>query len=262
MVIYVVNAVSHFQMSTCHIKKHMKHHLNPQGGIVIHSLGYDEMFASAPFLKSIGNFVSFNLWKSLPTDFPHKVSPRRMDTNVAKFLDVSAKTHREQRLLCDSAKTNEHVFRETQNLCFHICVDPLVYQTSGTLHHWEPGAPPWHQDTSLVWFHQSMLFERKESTRGRERRESHLFSLLGTSGRLESIAEACESNSGGGLLTNKPFWVTCFNESLLSDMGENEKHTTIQWCSCAGYLNPWHYNILKSLFPLCSFSPHPLCWLV
>lgn len=118
----------------------MKHHLNPQGGIVIHSLGYDEMFASAPFLKSIGNFVSFNLWKSLPTDFPHKVSPRRMDTSVAKFLDVSAKTHREQRLLCDSAKTNEHVFRETQNLCFHICVDPLVYQRDITS--LRAGSPP------------------------------------------------------------------------------------------------------------------------
>ncbi len=150
-----------------------------------------------------------------------------MDINVAKFYDISVKTHGERTLLWDSAKRNENMFiPKFQNLCFHICIEPLVLQTPETLHHWE--SPPWHWDPSLVWFHQSMPFERKECMRGRERRESHLFSLLGTSGRLESIAEACESNSGGGLLTNKPFWVTRFNESLLPDIGENEKHTTVQ----------------------------------
>lgn len=152
-----------------------------------------------------------------------------MDINFAKFLDVSAKTHREQTLLCDSAKTNEHVFREISKSMFSYLRWSARLPDLRNITSLRAGSPPWHQDTSLVWFHQSMLFERKECMRGRERRESHLFSLLGTSGRLESIAEDCESNSGGGLLTNKPFWVTSFNESLLSDMGENEKHTTIQF---------------------------------
>lgn len=68
--------------------------------------------------KSIGNFLSFNPWKPLPTYFPHNVSPRWMDINVAKFHDVSAKTCGEQTLLCDSPKTNEHVFREILKTLF------------------------------------------------------------------------------------------------------------------------------------------------
>ncbi len=151
-----------------------------------------------------------------------------MDINVAKFHDISVKTHGERTLLWDSAKRNENMFIEKfQNLCFHICIEPLVLQTPETLHHWEPRAPRGIGTLHLcVFINQCPL--RENNVWGMERRESHLFPLLGTSGRLESIAEACESNSGGGLLTNKPFWVTRFNESLLPDIGENEKHTTVQ----------------------------------
>ncbi len=151
-----------------------------------------------------------------------------MDINISKFHDVSAKTHGEKAFLWDSTKTNENMFREISKSLFSYLHQATRSPDPRNITSLRAGSPPWHRDPSLVWFHQSVPFERKECMRGRERRESHLFSLLGTSGRLESIAEACESNSGGGLLTNKPFWVTRFNESLLSDMGENEKHTTVQ----------------------------------
>ncbi len=127
-----------------------------------------------------------------------------------------------------SERKQEHVYREISKSLFSYLHRATCSPDPRNITSLRAESPLWHWDTSIVWFHQSMPFERKECMRGRERRESHLFSLLGTSGRLESIAEACESNSGGGLLTNKPFWVTRFNESLLLDIGENEKHTTVQ----------------------------------
>lgn len=97
----------------------------------------------------------------------------------------------------------------------------------------------------------------KNAWEGHGRRESHLFSLWSTNGRVESIAELYESNSGGGLsqllpLTNKAFWVTHFNKPSLLDTGDDKKHSTVRiGHSCAEHLNPQHYN---SLFPLCAFS--------